>query len=226
MSIVPDLPGGDKESEKPQVFKFGEGPVIKKKPTQHEGDAIAADVEIGMPHDECVVEPQSHGSVPSDDSFHSCEDVPMDTNACLCLEKIVENNENVEKISFNSNLTDIKTNAGNGGASTTDTVIAEETGIVGSHNVDEELDDDILRLELFLTGKAQRRDSLTPFLETGRPDFTKTFLAMKQEARQKGEKRIAVCVCAPSIVVELCKNACIKYSDKTVRFDFHSETFE
>mmetsp|Transcript_17499 Transcript_17499/g.24912 ORF Transcript_17499/g.24912 Transcript_17499/m.24912 type:complete len:910 (+) Transcript_17499:1233-3962(+) len=222
MNIVPDFPVSDTESEKPQVFKFGEGPMIK---TQREGDTIAADVEIGMP-DECVVETQSHGSVPSEDSFHSCEDIPMDTNACLCLEKIVENVENVEKISHDSNLTNTKTDAGDGGASTTDTVIAEETGIVGSNNNDEELDEDILRLELFLTGKAQRRDSLTPFLETGRPDFTKTFLAMKQEAKQKGEKRIAVCVCAPSIVVELCKNACIKYSDEAVRFDFHSETFE
>jgi hypothetical protein len=88
-------------------------------------------------------------------------------------------------------------------------------------------DDGPLRLELFLTGnKAQQRDSLlSQFLSLGRPNFKKSFEAMREEAMKKGEKRIAVCVCAPAIVVKLCKQACTEYSDQRVRFDFHSETF-
>jgi predicted ferric reductase len=84
-----------------------------------------------------------------------------------------------------------------------------------------------LRLELFLTGnKAKQRDSLlSQFLSLGRPNFKRSFEAMREEAMKKGEKRIAVCVCAPAIVVKLRKQACTEYSDRSVRFDFHSETF-
>jgi predicted ferric reductase len=88
-------------------------------------------------------------------------------------------------------------------------------------------DDGPLRLELFLTGKKeQRRDSLvSQFTSSGRPNFKKSFENMKEEAIKMGEKRIAVCVCAPAVLVTLCKQACAEYSDRKVRFDFHSETF-
>ena len=88
-------------------------------------------------------------------------------------------------------------------------------------------DDGILRLELFLTGKkAQRRDSLiSQFTSCGRPNFKKSFENMKEEAIRMGEKKIAVCVCAPAVLVTLCKQACAEHSDHQVRFDFHSEKF-
>jgi predicted ferric reductase len=88
-------------------------------------------------------------------------------------------------------------------------------------------DDGLLRLELFLTGKkAQRRDSwVSQFTSCGRPNFKTSFEKMKEEAIRMGEKKIAVCVCAPAVLVTLCKQACAEHSDRQVRFDFHSETF-
>jgi hypothetical protein len=90
-----------------------------------------------------------------------------------------------------------------------------------------EIDDGPLRLELFLTGKKQqRRDSLvSQFTSSGRPNFKKSFENMKEEAIKMGEKRIAVCVCAPAVLVTHCKQACAEHSDRQVRFDFHSEMF-
>jgi len=95
-----------------------------------------------------------------------------------------------------------------------------------SHEKKEVSGNDILHLELFLTGTAPLRGSLDPFLTSGRPDFEKTFLNMQEEAIKKGEKRIVVCVCAPAVGVDLCETACAEYSDRIVRFDFHAETFE
>eukprot|EP00586_Coscinodiscus_wailesii_P022512 CAMPEP_0172518594 /NCGR_PEP_ID=MMETSP1066-20121228/290913_1 /TAXON_ID=671091 /ORGANISM="Coscinodiscus wailesii, Strain CCMP2513" /LENGTH=1241 /DNA_ID=CAMNT_0013301019 /DNA_START=249 /DNA_END=3975 /DNA_ORIENTATION=- len=88
--------------------------------------------------------------------------------------------------------------------------------------------EDILSLEFFLTKKdnPKKRSVLNPFVSNGRPDIKKKFLEMRKEAIENGEKRIAVCVCAPQRLVDICKNACAKFSNSKVRFDFHSEVFD
>jgi len=66
---------------------------------------------------------------------------------------------------------------------------------------------------------------ISQFTSCGRPNFKKSFENMKEEAIRMGEKKIAVCVCAPAVLVTLCKQACAEHSDHQVRFDFHSEKF-
>ncbi len=82
---------------------------------------------------------------------------------------------------------------------------------------------DILDMQLYLTGHNQIN---IPNARTGRPDFKAIFLEMKELAKIYGEKRIAVCVCAPPKLSNLCRKACIVYSDAEVRFDFHTESME
>ena len=57
----------------------------------------------------------------------------------------------------------------------------------------------------------------------GRPDIKKIFMEMKQAAMDSGEKYVAVCVCAPKAVTNKCREACQRYSDHRVQFDFHTE---
>lgn len=81
---------------------------------------------------------------------------------------------------------------------------------------------EILEMQLFHTGA--QSGILIPYARQGRPDIKKIFLEMKQEAKEKGEQRVAVCVCAPKKLSALCQKACIVYSDKDVCFDFHAES--
>jgi len=83
-----------------------------------------------------------------------------------------------------------------------------------------------LDLQVYLTGqrKYQSDDELS-FINTGRPDIKQLFLKMKREALSKGERRIAVCTCAPQRVITICQKACVKYSDSQIRFDIHHEVF-
>mmetsp|Transcript_33511 Transcript_33511/g.39031 ORF Transcript_33511/g.39031 Transcript_33511/m.39031 type:complete len:602 (+) Transcript_33511:551-2356(+) len=86
----------------------------------------------------------------------------------------------------------------------------------------------ILQLDCYLTTKEIQEAGLTsmiPFAHRGRPDFKQIFLDMRKEAIKQGENRVAVCVCAPYRIVQICKMACIKYSNKQVRFDCHTEAF-
>jgi hypothetical protein len=80
----------------------------------------------------------------------------------------------------------------------------------------------ILDMQLYMTNKHQTDFNL-PNVQFGRPDLKKMFLDMKEEAEAKGEKRIAVCVCAPQKISDICHKACIVYSNKHVQFDFHTE---
>jgi hypothetical protein len=81
----------------------------------------------------------------------------------------------------------------------------------------------ILDMQLYMTNKRQTEFNL-PNVQFGRPDLKKMFLDMKEEAKAKGEKHIAVCVCAPPKISAICHKACIVYSNKHVRFDFHTES--
>lgn len=87
---------------------------------------------------------------------------------------------------------------------------------------------DVLDLNCYVTAKEMKECGLTgmPFLRNGRPDMKKIFLQMRKEAIANGEKRVAVCVCAPTILVKITREACVKYSNRHVRFDFHSEVFD
>jgi len=89
-------------------------------------------------------------------------------------------------------------------------------------------EDSLLELDFFLTNKDVKDDMQgnLPFLNSGRPDLKELFENMRNEAIMMGEKRVAVCVCASKIFVDICRHACIKYSNQKVRFDFHSETFD
>ncbi len=99
----------------------------------------------------------------------------------------------------------------------------EETAVSNSYS------DGVLSLYCYLTAKEMKEAGITwmpPFINQGRPDLKKKFLMMREEAMRQGEKRVAVCICAPKRLVQICKMACIKYSDSMVRFDFHSEVFD
>mmetsp|Transcript_9690 Transcript_9690/g.22300 ORF Transcript_9690/g.22300 Transcript_9690/m.22300 type:complete len:438 (-) Transcript_9690:157-1470(-) len=84
-----------------------------------------------------------------------------------------------------------------------------------------------LDLQVYLTSKnLPSRAAMPPFVVFGRPDVKKIFARVRAHAVSQGEKRVAVCVCAPMRLVTLCSRACAKYSDDKVVFDFHSEVFE
>lgn len=88
--------------------------------------------------------------------------------------------------------------------------------------------EEVLDLNCFITSKDAVQSEMTdlPFVHPNRPDIKKIFLEMREEAIRMKEKRVAVCICAPPQLVATTKKACVKYSNKHVRFDFHYEVFE
>lgn len=88
--------------------------------------------------------------------------------------------------------------------------------------------EDILELNCFVTSKDLSQSDMMnlPFIHPSRPDIKKLFLDLRQEAINMKEKRVAVCICAPPELVQLTRKACVKYSNRHVRFDFHYEVFE
>lgn len=93
--------------------------------------------------------------------------------------------------------------------------------------------DEFLHTEFYLTGaKEKDADAVTsPHVLLGRPDMDHILQKVKQVARDKGEHRVAVCVCGPAPLVEACRNACRQYSDRPcdangIVFDPHEETFD
>lgn len=87
---------------------------------------------------------------------------------------------------------------------------------------------ELLELDCYLTSKEIQDCRLgeLPFVNQCRPDIKKIFLSMRKDAIRKGEKRVAVCVCAPKRLVSITREACVKFSNRHVRFDFHSEVFD
>jgi len=90
----------------------------------------------------------------------------------------------------------------------------------------------IIDLQVYLTAKdvepMNAEDESSPsFIRYGRPDIKRIFLSAREDALRNGSVvHIAVCVCAPQPIVNLCRQACAKYSDRYVAFDFHYECFE
>lgn len=89
--------------------------------------------------------------------------------------------------------------------------------------------DDILDLQLF-AAKSNVTDNeceaTLPNVKIGQPNLKELFLEMRAEAIAKNEKKVAVCICAPHKVAQLCQKACVIYSDSQMRFDFHSSGME
>jgi len=84
-----------------------------------------------------------------------------------------------------------------------------------------------LDLQVYLTARKDVNPAIEnlPFVHRRRPDIKELFRKTRDEAIEKGECRVAVCVCAPKIIVDMCHTACVKYSDRKVCFDFHYEVF-
>lgn len=80
----------------------------------------------------------------------------------------------------------------------------------------------VVDMQVYLTGRSPVNETV-PFARFGRPDIKEIFQEMKQEAIENGDNRVAVCVSAPKRLTDICQKACIVYSDKRVRFDFHCE---
>jgi hypothetical protein len=88
------------------------------------------------------------------------------------------------------------------------------------------LEKQVVDIQVYLTGQ-HRSAPDNPYVRLGRPNIKKLFMDMKREAIKDGETiKVAVCVCAPRKLTQLCQKACIVYSDNHVRFDFHSESME
>lgn len=86
-----------------------------------------------------------------------------------------------------------------------------------------------LDLQVYLTNKKVSRATkrrMPPFVTIGRPDIKNLFREARHDALRNHQPRVAVCVCAPLRIVDLCRRASAKYSDRYVAFDFHYEVFE
>lgn len=83
---------------------------------------------------------------------------------------------------------------------------------------------DILDLQVFLTSNERnKRLSRLPFVRFGRPNINQIFSQMRENALLNGEKRVAVYVCAPARLAQMCRKSCVKFLDDDIQFDFHVE---
>ena len=78
-------------------------------------------------------------------------------------------------------------------------------------------------VQIYLTGGQQTAgDRPVPSCVTmGRPNIKKLFLEMRNEAMAAGETKVAICVSAPRNIMNLARQACVMYSDDSLRFDLH-----
>ena len=89
---------------------------------------------------------------------------------------------------------------------------------------------DDVELSVYLTKKTLTQEENMDKVKMGRPNFDEIFQGMKDKALEEGETSVAVLVCGPGVMVDVCREACRRYSDGVCRggvtFDFHEETFE
>jgi hypothetical protein len=85
----------------------------------------------------------------------------------------------------------------------------------------------VLDVQVYLTDKnAHSGLGHLPIVFKGRPNLKIKFLGLREEALAAGKMRVAVCVCAPATIVQICQEgACIEFSDNRVQFDLHANTF-
>jgi predicted ferric reductase len=122
-------------------------------------------------------------------------------------------------------------NVGKGGGDTILSITETLEGIATDSQLGGNLaaqEDDLLELHCYLTAKEMNECGISdmPFFNQCRPDMKLIFLKLRKEAIRRGEKRVAICVCAPTRLVNITREACVKYSNRHVRFDFHSEIFD
>ncbi len=226
--------------EKPAAFKIGQGPTWDTRNLKSE-NLTSLEYQTNQEEDDhCSFNSCKDFSVPIDIENRSCPGSPTENVAdpesslnpmplssspinALSGTSAEDIPRNMKRSLSTANYSMVDEDAHGG----TPIAFASEFDEPTTHVDSSTNGDGPLRLELFLTGKKeQQRDSLvSQFTSQGRPNFEKSFENMKEEAINMGEKRIAVCVCAPAMLVKLCKQACAEYSDHRVRFDFHSETF-
>ena len=88
--------------------------------------------------------------------------------------------------------------------------------------------EDVLDMHVHLTGKvslsAESEHNL-PGIKYGRPKIAEILSQTREQAASLGHKRVAVLVCAPRGIAEICRKACIKLTNRKVRFDYHEEGF-
>jgi hypothetical protein len=106
--------------------------------------------------------------------------------------------------------------------------IFDDDEIVSFSNPDELEDpvdtvEDILDAQIYVTGE-RGIDQNAKCLRKGRPDIKVLFQEMRHHAIEKGEKRVAVYICAPLKLTNLCQKAAIVFSDNKLRFDVHVES--
>ena len=91
------------------------------------------------------------------------------------------------------------------------------------------LDEPVLDMDIYMTAKRKsqlKSKAMRNHIRLGRPNVSELFLSMKRDAILSGDdhnRRVAVCVSGPPSLSQLCRKACIKYSDSSVRFDCHTE---
>jgi NADPH oxidase len=92
---------------------------------------------------------------------------------------------------------------------------------------------DFLHTEYYVTNRdrGEEWNSHTSRIQNGRPDWDAVLGKMRDFAEQNDERRIAVCVCGPTRLVDDVSAYCRKYSSPQlscngVQFDVHKETFE
>ena len=84
---------------------------------------------------------------------------------------------------------------------------------------------DVLDLQVYLSSSTSPQNTV-PFAKAGRPDVKDIFKSMRRDAIQSGDNRVAVCISAPKKLTDLCRRACVAFSDKKVRFDCHTESMK
>jgi len=81
----------------------------------------------------------------------------------------------------------------------------------------------VLDMQVYLTGESSSATEQIPFARLGRPNIKAIFQEMKKKALSAGDSHVAVCVSAPKRLTDLCRKACLLFSDKDVQFDLHAE---
>jgi predicted ferric reductase len=140
-----------------------------------------------------------------------------------------DSDDELEDFEHNQYLSSLDLNKHNIGDDTTDNDTMNQTFLDEAYNEINQFHGpgQPLDLQVYLTSKeaSQIMMSNYPFVHHNRPDIQNLFGKMRAEALAKGERCVAVCICAPERLVILCKKACAKFSDHSLQFDLHYEVF-
>lgn len=88
---------------------------------------------------------------------------------------------------------------------------------------------DALQLDVYVTGKTGSATVGDISTAMGRPDIDQILKETKELAAKEGEGSVAVLVCGPTGMIDMCRDASRRMSDACcggVKFEFHEETFE